>query len=478
MPRPKKSSPQTKNPAKKPVIKKKPSAKDAEAKPKKALQPLQSVRGMRDILPLDQTYWNQVRKKAGALASDYGFERIDTPMIEDTNLFVRGVGKATDIVEKELYTFETKGGEQVSLRPEGTAPVVRAYIQHGMLNLPQPQKLWYLGPMFRYDRPQSGRYRQFYQVGYECIGDDDPVVDAQLIIIGWNFLKELGIDAEVKVNSLGTMDSRANYRDALVAYFRTKRAKLSEEDKKRLLKNPLRLLDSKSPEIQELKAEAPQIADWLDEDSKNRFMRVLEYLDEVGVPYQFDPYLVRGLDYYERTVFEFYTTGDEGDAAQSALGGGGRYDPLIPMLGGRQETPGAGMSLGLDRVVSKLREKDKLDDQPRTYELEPCDIFLTQLGDKGRKRALSLFEEFRKEGLPVAEAFSKENIKAQMEIANRRQAKWAIVIGHKEVLDGTAIIRDMDAGTQEIVDIKKVISSMKRKVEGLKSSENGTEPNN
>lgn len=465
MPRPKKTA-TTKKPAKKIAPKKKTTTKEGEPKAKKPPQPLQSVRGMRDILPVDQTYWDQIRKKTRELASDYGYERIDTPMLEDTNLFVRGVGKATDIIEKELYTFETKGGEQVSLRPEGTAPVVRAYIQHGMLNLPQPQKFWYLGPMFRYERPQSGRYRQFHHAGFECIGDDDPVVDAQLIIIGWNFLRELGIDVEVRINSLGTMESRANYRDALVAYFRTKRAKLSEEDKKRLLKNPLRLLDSKSPEIQELKAEAPQIADWLDEDSKNRFMRVLEYLDEVGVPYQFDPYLVRGLDYYERTVFEYYATDGDNELAQSALGGGGRYDPLLTILGSRQETPGAGMGLGLERIVSKLREKDKLDDQPRTYELEPCDIFLAQLGDKGRKRALSLFEEFRKEGVAVAEAFSKENIKAQMEIANRRKAKWAIVIGHKEVLDGTAIIRDMDAGTQEIVDIKKVISVMKRKLEG------------
>jgi len=451
-------------------IKKKAGAKDAALKPKKAPSALQSIRGMRDILPLDQVYWRQVRQKAGELAGTYGYERIDTPMIEDTNLFVRGVGKATDIIEKELYTFETKGGEQVSLRPEGTAPIVRAYIQHGMLNLPQPQKLWYLGPMFRYDRPQSGRYRQFYQAGYECIGDDDPVIDAQLIVLGWNFLRELGIEAEVRVNSLGTLDSRANYREALIAYFRTKRAKLSDEDKKRLMKNPLRLLDSKDPAIQELKAEAPQIADWLDEDSKNRFMRVLEYLDEVGVPYQFDPYLVRGLDYYERTVFEFYAA-EENEKAQSALGGGGRYDPLIPMLGGREETPGAGMSLGLDRIVSKLKEQDRRDDQPRTYELKPCDIFLAQLGERGRKRALSLFEEFRKAGVPVAEAFSKGNIKAQMEIANRRKAKWAIVVGQKEVLDGTAIIRDMDAGTQEIVDVKKVIAAVKKKLASLAESD-------
>lgn len=452
-PAPKKPAP--KAPAPKPVVE---GAAAPAPAPKKGSQPIQLVRGMRDILPSDQACWHKVLKTAESLARAYGFERIDTPALEETNLFIRGVGRATDIVEKELYSFETMGGEQVSLRPEGTAPIVRAYIQHGMLNQPQPVKLWYQGPMFRYDRPQAGRFRQFYQAGFECLGDDDPVVDAQLIIIGWNMLTELGIDSTVRVNSLGTPESRANYRNALVTYFRSKRAKLSEDDKRRLLKNPLRLLDSKDPAIQELKAEAPQIVDWLDEDSKARFMRVLEYLDEVGVPYQLDPYLVRGLDYYDRTVFEYYAASDDLEHAQSALGGGGRYDGLVEQLGGRP-TPAAGLSLGLDRLVSRMKGLD-----PTVKSLDRCDIFLAQLGEMGRKKALALFEEFRRAGVPVGEAFSKSNIKAQMEIANRRGAKWAVVIGQKEVLDGTAIIRDMDAGTQEIVDVKKVVNEVKKKL--------------
>jgi len=337
-----------------------------------------------------------------------------------------------------------------------------------MLNLPQPVKLWYMGPMFRYDRPQSGRYRQFMQAGFEALGDDDPIVDAQLIIAGWNLLRKLGIESIVKVNSLGTTDSRLNYKNALVAYFRSKKAKLSDEDKKRLLKNPLRLLDSKDEAIQELKAEAPQIVDWLDEDSKSRFMRVLEYLDEVGVPYQLDPYLVRGLDYYERTVFEFYAAEDDQELAQAALGGGGRYDQLIEQLGGREDSPAAGMSLGLDRIVSRLKDMDKDQDPHQALlDLSQCDVFLAQLGDMGRKKALALFEEFYTAGIPLAEAFSKANIKSQMEIANRRGAKWAVVIGQKEVLDGTAIIRDMDAGTQEIVDVKKVVNEIKKKLASL-----------
>lgn len=455
-----------KAPAKKPAVKAAPSAETTAAPVnKKAPQPIQVLRGMRDLLPIDQPLWDETRKISESLAKAYSFDRIDTPMVEETSLFMRGVGRSTDIVEKELYSWETQGGENVSLRPEGTAPAVRAYVQHGMLNLPQPVRLWYYGPMFRYDRPQSGRFRQFYQVGYEVLGDADPIIDAQLMILGWNMLKGLGIDATVRINSLGNPESRANYKNALVAYFRSKKAKLSEDDKKRLLKNPLRLLDSKDPAIQELKAEAPQIVDWLDEESKSHFFRVIEFLDELGVPYQLDPYLVRGLDYYTKTVFEWYAASDDMELAQTALGGGGRYDGLVESLGGRP-TPAAGFSLGLDRIVSRMKEKQQKQagEAPLEYKPEPVMVFIAQLGDMGRKKALALFEEFREAGIPVGEAFSKANIKAQMEMANRRGAKWAIVIGQKEVLDGTVQLRDMDAGSQEIVDVKKAVHEIKKKL--------------
>ncbi|MSR85587.1 histidine--tRNA ligase [Candidatus Uhrbacteria bacterium] len=425
---------------------------------RKGMHPIQVVRGMRDLLPSDQPYWKQMEDMAERMAMDYGYARIDTPLIEDYSLFIRGVGKVTDIVEKEMFHWETPGGEHVGLRPESTASVARAYVQHGMLNLPQPVKLWNIGPMFRYDRPQAGRFRQFYQASFECIGEADPIVDAQLIIVSWNLLKGLGLDPTVKVNSLGNPESRLNYKNALVSYFRGKRSQLSEEDKKRLVKNPLRLLDSKEPNMQELKAEAPQMVDWLDEESKAHFMRVLEYLDEVGVPYQLDPYLVRGLDYYTKTVFEWFANSNDQELAQSALGGGGRYDLLIELLGGRP-TPGAGFSLGLDRIASRLKELN-----PTPPAKDEVDIFLAQLGEMGRKKALGLFEEFRTAGLLVGEAFAKSSLKAQMEIANRRKAKWTIVIGQKEVLDGTAIVRDMDSGTQEIIDAKKAVHEMKKKL--------------
>jgi len=424
---------------------------------KKGPAPLSLVRGMRDILPEDQPLWERLRNQARDLAHAYCFDRIDTPLLEETALFIRGVGKQTDIVEKELYSFETSGGEAVSLRPESTAAVVRAYIQHGMFNQPQPVKLWNIGSMFRHDRPQHGRYRQFQQFSCEVLGESDSVIDAQLILIGYLFAKELGIETSVHINSIGTPESRGNYKNVLVAYFRSKRNKLSDEDKRRLVKNPLRLLDSKDPALQELKAEAPQIVDWLDEESKAHFMHVLEYLDELNVPYQLNPYLVRGLDYYTKTVFEYYATTGEQDLAQSALGGGGRYDGLAELLGGRP-TPAAGFSMGLDRIFMLLKAAAG-EVPPREHE-----VFVAQLGEQGRKKALVIFEELRQAKIFAGEAFSKNALKVQMELANRQKAKFAIIIGQKEVIDGTAIIRDMDAGTQEIVDARKVVQAVRKQL--------------
>jgi len=442
---------------KKVTPKEKPKESKKTEPAKKAVSPINLVRGTRDILPADQPVWDRIRDGARQLASSYGFERIDTPIMEETALFVRGIGKQTDIVEKEMYSFETPGGEKVTLRPEGTAAVMRAYIQHGMLNLPQPVKFWYVGPMFRHDRPQHGRYRQLHQFGCEIIGDANPVADAQLVHLGYQQLKDLGIESTVQINSIGTPEARKNYRDALQAFFRSRRSKLSEDDKKRLQKNPLRILDSKDPAVVEMKAEAPQIIAWLDEESKAHFMKVLEMLDEMNVPYQLNPYLVRGLDYYTKTVWEYYANSSDQELAQSALGGGGRYDGLAELLGGRA-TPAVGLAMGLDRVANLLKE------QGAGVSTEAAEIFVAQLGDQGRKKALAIFEELRKAGIPAFEAFSKDSIKAQMEMANKKEVKFAIIIGQKEVLDGTAVIRDMESGTQEIVDALKIVQEIKKKL--------------
>jgi len=417
------------------------------------------LRGFRDILPEEQGRWNMVRDRVRALAESYSFDRIDLPILERSDLFSRTLGKATDVVEKEMYVFTDPSNRSVALRPEATASCARAYIEHGMLDRPQPVKLWYIGPMFRHDRPQAGRFRQFHQAGFEVFGVDEPIIDAQLILIGKKIFQDLGLDVSVQINSIGTPECRQTYLTELVAYFRQHRSKLSEDDKRRLQKNPLRLLDSKEEGMAELLVGAPQILDWLDDKSKEHFMRVLEFLDEVEVPYTLNPYLVRGLDYYTHTVFEFFTTSDQGDRAQSALGAGGRYDGLVQLIGGRP-TPACGFALGLERVVRALAEKGIA---PPQYPV--ATVFFAQLGDAARRVGLKLYEEFRSANIPVAEAAGKNALKAQLEVANKMGVQFTLILGQKEVLDGTIIIRDMESGAQETIDAKKIVSVIERKLQ-------------
>jgi len=425
------------------------------------------LRGFKDIMPDDQKYWHWIRRVTHEMSRDYSFNRIDTPILESTDLFIRSVGKQTDIVEKEMFSFEDKGGERVSLRPEATAAVVRAYIGHGMVNLPQPVKLFYIGPMFRYGRPQAGRQRQFWQFGFESLGSDDPIVDAQLIFLTYTFFKELGLDITIDVNSIGTVDSRQQYKIELVSYFRSKRTKLCDDCKRRLSKSPLRLLDCKEEGCRQVREEAPQLLDWLDDKSKNHFMKVLEYLDESQVKYELNPYLVRGLDYYSRTVFEIIPALEKKDdeeeedgpqKSQNALGGGGRYDGLADQIGGR-ETPGCGFSIGIERVVNLLKQKNIEPPDERKVE-----VMFAQLGEAARRRGLTLFEELRKSGIAIIESFGKSSLKSQLDLANKIDIKYTLILGQKEVMDETIIIRDMDSGSQEIVDIKKVIAELKKKL--------------
>jgi histidyl-tRNA synthetase len=425
--------------------------------PKKGMAEIQTLRGFRDVLPAEYRIYQHVEDLARSFAEAHGFERIETPVLEPTSLFVRTVGKQTDIVEKEMYSFVDKGEENVTLRPEMTAPVARAYVNHGMLNLPQPVKLWYAGPNFRYERPQAGRFREHHQIGFEVLGEAHPIVDAELVSVGYNLLVSLGLEIIVQINSIGTPASRAAYVNELVAYYRSNRSKICEDCKRRLTKNPLRVLDCKTPECQPVKDGAPQILDHLDDESKNHFMRVLEYLDDAGVKYSLNSRLVRGLDYYSKTVFEFYSTGDE-DASQSSLGGGGRYDALVEMVGGRP-TPAAGLGLGAERIIGRLRAKglDKqIDGAP--------DVFVAQLGEAARKKTLVLVDELRKAGIRASSNLAKDGLKQQLEAANRNGARFTIIIGQKEILDGTIIIRDMDSGIQEICDFKKAASDLKRKL--------------
>lgn len=416
------------------------------------------LRGFKDILPEQQRYWLYIRDVAESFARGYGFNKIDTPVLEESSLFVRSVGKQTDIVQKEMFTFADKSEGSVTLRPEGTASIARSYINHGMLSLPQPVKLFYWGPFFRRERPQSGRYRQFHQFGFEVIGDDNPIIDAQLITIAYNLYRQIGLkDISIQVNSLGTPECRKEYLEELTSYFKSKRRMLSDEAKKLLTRSPLRLLDSKDPSLEPLKAEAPQIIDWLDEESKTHFMKVIEYLDELDIPYVLNPYLVRGLDYYTKTVFEVWP-GEEKEGAQSALCGGGRYDNLIETLDGRP-TPAAGFAPGIERIILQMKA---LEIQPPAR-FKP-QIFLAQIGDQAKIKAMALFEQLRQENVPVAENLAKDSLKAQLELANKQGVKYVMILGQKEVIDGTILIRDMESGVQEVVDFNKAVGEIKKKV--------------
>lgn len=418
---------------------------------------IQLVKGMKDILPDEQLYWQVVKEKIFKAARDYGFSRIDTPVVEFTNLFKRTVGENTDIVSKEMYSFVTPGGDKLSLRPENTAGVVRSYIEHGMLNLPQPVKLFYVGPQFRHDKPQAGRYRQFWQFGFEAIGDDDPVIDAQVIAISYNILKELGLETEVQINSVGDQDSRSAYMKVLKQYYQDKKKDLCVDCKKRLTKNPLRLLDCKVAKCRELALEAPQMVDHLSDSAKDHFMAVLEYLDEMEVKYNLDPTIVRGLDYYTRTAWEIVEVGNEGKL--QALGGGGRYDDLAELLGGRP-TPAVGFAMGMERIIIKMQENKIEIPKAKDY-----DVFVAQLGVEARKKAMKLFEELREDDFKVTESMSKKGLKDQMDIANKRGAKYTLIMGQKEISDGTVLIRDMESGVQEIIDYKKVKNELRKRLQ-------------
>ncbi len=444
---------------KKSTAKTKAKKNDKEEKPKRRVKTPELLRGFRDILPDDQSYWEHLRERVKHFAQAYSFQRMNTPIVEDKDLFIRTVGKQTDIIEKEMYAFEAPGGEKIALRPEMTASFARAYINHGMLNLPQPVKLWDMGPLFRHDRPQAGRYRQFHQFNFEAFGSEEPIIEAQMMVMLHSLYKDLGLDVVMQVNSIGTADTRQEYKVELVAYYRSKRNQICEDCKRRLQKNPLRLLDCKADECQEIKADAPQIVDWLDENSKNHFMHVLEFLDEAEVPYQLNSQLVRGLDYYNRTVFEIYLVDEDEDRAQSALGGGGRYDGLVELLGGREGTPGCGFAMGMERTVIAMREAGV-----EVPDLQQADVFFAQLGDAARRRGLKMFEEFRKAGIKITEAFGKGALKTQLDLANKLGVKFTLILGQKEVLDDTIIIRDMESGSQEIIDAKKILNILEKKL--------------
>lgn len=415
------------------------------------------VRGMKDIMPEDEKYWRHIFRTAEGIMDVAYFERLETPMMEYTAIFTRAVGENTDIVDKEMFSFVDRGNDNVTLRPEGTAGVVRSYVEHGMMNRPQPVKLWYYGPFFRYDRPQAGRQRQFHQFGCEVIGDNHPVIDAQLIALVADFFKKLNLQISIQVNSIGDKESRVAYGKALMDFLKPHKHKLDKELLEKYKKNPMRLLDVKDEELQLLLDNAPQIVDFLTPEANKHFVKVLEHLDELDVTYQLNPKIVRGLDYYTHTTFEIMPEG--GEKKLHALGGGGRYDKLVEMFGGREETGACGFAVGIERIINLLKEKDIA-----VPDRKPPDVFLAQLGDKARQKAITVLRDLHDAGFRVAESFSKEGLKPQIETSNRLHVACTLIIGQKEIIDDTILIRDMENGIQEVVDSKKIVSELKKRI--------------
>ncbi|MBI4159999.1 histidine--tRNA ligase [Candidatus Wolfebacteria bacterium] len=438
------------------MARKKISKKSSKGK-KDGEQPLlQTAKGMRDILPEEQAWWHRVRDASEEVADFYNFMRIDTPLVERAELFERGVGVGTDIVEKEMYFLKTRG-DRLVLRPEGTASAVRAYLEHSLSRLGQPVKLYYIGPMFRHEQPQEGRYRQHHQVGFEILGaESDPLYDAQVIVLGTRMLKSLKLKKLIiRLNSIGCRTCRPGHRKKLVDYYRRFENKLCKDCKRRLNVNPLRLLDCKNAGCAEFKAQAPIMVDYLCSSCRAHFKGVLEYLDETGLSYTLDPYLVRGLDYYNRTVVEFFV-----EESNIALGGGGRYDYLGELLAGRRvDLPAVGISLGIERLVKAMSVQGvagRTRSKPR--------VFLIQIGEEAKRKALGLIEKFHEANVKVIESLGRGSLKSQLRVADKEEVDIALLFGQREVFEGMVIIRDMKSGAQETVPLEKVVEEVKRRL--------------
>jgi len=405
-------------------------------------------RGTLDILPQDQPHWDRVWEAAARVCALFGYQRIETPVFEEASLFTRGVGEVTDIVQKEMYVFQDRGGQDLALRPEGTAPVCRAYLEHGMHNLPQPVRLWYWCPIFRYDRPQAGRYRQHTQLGCEAIGEADAAVDAEVIELLFRIYEELGlVGLTLNLNSIGDANCRPAYLDALRAYYADKLKQVCNDCEGRYERNPLRLLDCKQERCQPVIAGAPPFTDHLCDACTEHFSRLRSYLDDLGIAYVINPRLVRGLDYYTRTVFEFQPR-EEG--AQSTVGGGGRYDGLIEQLGGRP-TPGIGWATGIERIVLNLKRQALPVDEPP----HPRVYVAFQMAE-ARAAAFRLASDLRRAGIAAVVAAGERSLKAQMRHADALGAEYAAVIGQRELAEGAVALRRLSDGHQETVSLSDV----------------------
>ncbi|ENM5826991.1 histidine--tRNA ligase [Vibrio metoecus] len=405
---------------------------------------IQAIRGMNDCLPTQSPLWQKVEGVVKSVISAYGYSEVRMPIVEMTHLFSRAIGEVTDVVEKEMYTFEDRNGDSLTLRPEGTAGCVRSGIENGLL-YNQEQRLWYMGPMFRHERPQKGRYRQFHQCGVEVFGLDGPDVDAELIMMTARLWRELGIAEHVRLelNSIGSLEARANYRSALIEYLEQYQNVLDEDCKRRMYTNPLRVLDSKNPDVQAILGDAPQLSDYLDAESKQHFAGLCELLDAAGIEYTVNQRLVRGLDYYNRTVFEWIT---ESLGSQGTVCGGGRYDGLVEQLGGKP-TPAVGFAMGLERLVLMMETLGN------TEVRRSVDVYMVTAGEGTMMAGMKLAEQLREQvpGLRVMTHFGGGNFKKQFKRADKVGAAIALVLGEDEVATQTVVVKDLAGGEQSTV---------------------------
>ncbi|MDX1757294.1 MAG: histidine--tRNA ligase [Marinobacter sp.] len=419
---------------------------------------IQAIRGMNDILPEQTPVWQYVEETVRQVLTGYGYQEIRMPVVEQTDLFKRSIGEVTDIVEKEMYTFDDRNGDSLTLRPEGTAGCVRAAEEHGLL-FNQSRRLWYMGPMFRHERPQKGRYRQFHQIGVECFGMDGPDIDAELLVLTARLWRALGLHSHTRleINSIGTSESRKRYREALVAYLSDFRDRLDADSQRRLTTNPLRILDSKNPETQAILQDAPSLDDYMDEESQLHFSRLKALLDAAGIEYTVNPRLVRGLDYYGKTVFEWIT---DSLGAQGTVCAGGRYDGLVEQLGGKP-TVAVGFAMGLERLILLL---ETLDLVPASVNND-ADVYVTALGEPAVATAQRVSEQVRSAlpGLTVVTHCGGGSFKSQMKKADRSGARAALILGDNEVQAGTVGLKPLrsDAGQQEVPQ-SEVIEALRK----------------
>jgi histidyl-tRNA synthetase len=415
---------------------------------------IRAVRGVKDVLPGEVEKWQVVERAAQEVFERYGYAEIKVPIFEQTHLFARSIGEATDIVEKEMYSFEDQGGEKLTLRPEATAGICRAYVEHKLYQQPGFVKLYCIGPMFRYERPQAGRFRQFYQIDAEAIGEASPVVDAEVLTMLVAFLRRLGLhQLELHLNSLGDGRCRPRYREALLAYIQRHLEQLCAECRRRAERNPLRVLDCKNESCRRVMQDAPRTIDFLCEPCRHHFDTVAALLAEVGIAYVLDPRLVRGLDYYTRTTFEMLA---EGLGAQNSVAGGGRYDGLIEAIGG-PPTPGIGFAIGVERLVTVLEQQGLTAPESRPH------VFVAPLGASALRDAFALAERFRRAGLRTEMGYDEKSLRSQLRRANKLGAAYAVLLGERELAAGKAAVKDMHSGAQEEVALDAAIDYLKAK---------------